>query len=46
MMRGFMGGGSEGMILRTLTWDPRTAKELELSDAQVKEIKAAVASAD
>ena len=46
MMRGFMGGGSEGMILRTLTWDPRTAKELELSDAQVKEIKDAVASAD
>ena len=46
MMRRFMGGGSEGMIMWMLSGDPRTAQELGLSDAQVKEIKEAMASAD
>lgn len=45
-MRRFMTGDNEGMILRMLAGDPRTAQELGLSEAQVKEIKESMASSD
>ena len=41
-----MGGGSEGIIMRMLSGDPRTAQEMGLSDEQIKAIKDAMASAD
>jgi len=46
MMWRYMGGGSEGIIMRMLSGDPRTAQEMGLSDEQIKAIKDAMASAD
>jgi Spy/CpxP family protein refolding chaperone len=41
-MRRLAGGDGEGMVLRMLITDPRAAKELELSDGQIQQIKESV----
>ncbi len=45
-MRRFMSGDSEGMILKMLSNDSHMVQELGLTDAQVKEIKEAMAGSE